>query len=201
MPKVRLESLVLSTPADATFAVNGMLSVEFVALLPMARLPLAAPPDCGVIVTLKVVLCPAPSEAGKLRPVREKPVPEILAWLMLTLVPPELVRVSEMVLGVPTATLPKFKLPGAEVSAPAVTTSAARGTEREPESLLKDAAPLPELPACGLNVTLKAALCPAAKVTGRLNPLMVKPEPETLAWDKVTLEPPEFVIDADCISG
>ena len=79
MPNVRLESLVLRTPADATFADNGMLSVELVALLAMARLPLAAPLDWGVKVTLNVVLCPAASATGKLRPVRVKPVQDILA--------------------------------------------------------------------------------------------------------------------------
>ena len=48
-------------------------------------------------------------------------------------------------------------------------------------------------PDCGLKVTLKDALCPAARVTGKLSPPMVKPSPETLAWDTVTSEPPELV--------
>src|SRR3954468_8920163 len=120
---------------------------------------------------------------------------------MLTLVPPGLVIVSEIVLGVPACTLPKFRLAGDGESDPAATTVAASGTESEPASLVKDTAPLPEFPDCGLKVTLKGALCPPASVTGRFKPLTVKPEPETLAWDTVTFEPPEFVSDADCVSG
>ena len=56
LPNVRLESLVLSTPGVGELAPNGILSEGFDALLTIERLPLAAPPDCGVKITLKVVL-------------------------------------------------------------------------------------------------------------------------------------------------
>jgi hypothetical protein len=48
-------------------------------------------------------------------------------------------------------------------------------------SLAKDTVPLAAPPDWGLKVTLKAALWPAPRVTGRFNPLMAKPDPETLA--------------------
>lgn len=76
--------------------VRGMLRLELEALLAIARVPLAGPPDWGLNVILKVVLWPAASARGSFRPVRVKPVPERLAWLMVMLVPPVLVRVSEM---------------------------------------------------------------------------------------------------------
>ena len=76
---------------------SGMLKFGLEALLAMARLPLAAPPDWGVKVTLKVVLWPAANATGRDRPVRVKPVPDRLAWVMVTLEPPELVSVSERV--------------------------------------------------------------------------------------------------------
>ena len=199
LPKFRLESLVLSTPAAAAFATSGMLRVELEALLLTDRVPLATLPDGGVKVTLKVVLWPASSATGSVRPVKLKPVPDRLAWVMVRLEPPELVKVSERVLGVDACTLPKFRLEGAEVSDPAVATLAASGTMSVPldASLANESAALAAPPDCGLKVTLKAALWPAAKVTGRFKPLTLKPELETLAWDTVTLESPELVSAAD----
>lgn len=46
----------------------------------------------------------------------------------------------------------------------------------------------------GANVTLKLALCPAAKVKGAAMPLNVNPVPVTLTCEIVTLEPPVLVI-------
>ena len=77
--------------------VSGMLRLELEALLAMARLPLAAPLDWGVKVTLKVVLWPAASATGRVRPVMVKPAPDRLAWVMVRLEPPVLVSVSERV--------------------------------------------------------------------------------------------------------
>lgn len=56
LPKVRLESLVLSTPGVAELATSGIPSVGLEALLAIERLPLVDPPACGVKVTLKVLL-------------------------------------------------------------------------------------------------------------------------------------------------
>jgi hypothetical protein len=45
---------------------------------------------------------------------------------------------------------------------------------------------LPEV--VGLKITLKVVVCPAAKVRGSVRPLVLKPAPETLIWEMVTLE-------------
>ena len=54
--KSRLESLVLNTPAVGVAAESGIVRLALDASLTIARLPLADPPDCGVKVTLRVVL-------------------------------------------------------------------------------------------------------------------------------------------------
>ena len=46
---------------------------------------------------------------------------------------------------------------------------------------------------CGAKVTLKDALCPEARVNGRLRPVVLKPAPETVAWVTVRLVPPVLV--------
>lgn len=195
LPKVRLESLVLRTPGVAELAVSGMLREGFEALLTMARLPLAAPLDCGVKVTLKVLLWPAARVNGTVSPLRVKPVPEMLACVMLMLEPPELVRVPATVLGLLACTLPKLRLAGDEARAPAVTPLPVIGTASAAleASLVRVSALLTGPLDCGLKVTLNAALWPAARVKGRLRPVMVKPDPEKLACDTVTLELPELV--------
>src|SRR5436853_6479587 len=54
---------------------------------------------------------------------------------------------------------------------------------------------LPEaLPvAVGANCTLKVLDCPAARVSGNVSPLMLKPAPVTLPCEMVKLTPPELV--------
>ena len=50
----------------------------------------------------------------------------------MTLVPPELVKVADSVFGVPTCTVPKFRLDGAEVNDPVVTAVAVSGIASTP---------------------------------------------------------------------
>ena len=50
------------------------------------------------------------------------------------------------------------------------------------------------LPAdCGANTTLNVVLLPAARVNGRLRPLILKPAPLGVACVMLMLEPPELV--------
>ena len=67
---------------------------------------------------LKVVLCPGPRVNGKFRPVVLKPVPVTAACVMVRLVPPVLLSVSDWLWFVPTWTLPKLMLAGAALSKP-----------------------------------------------------------------------------------
>lgn len=117
-------------------------------------------------------------------PVSVKPAPVIAILEMVTLEFPLLVRVVLSGLLLPTFTVPKLKLAGlAPSSLVAVAADPVRGivsgeagalfvSEIEPLT-----APEPE----GVNTTEKVVLAPAAIVAGTVRPVMVKPEPETVA--------------------
>jgi len=45
----------------------------------------------------------------------------------------------------------------------------------------------------GPNCTLKVVDCPAARVSGRFSPVMLKPVPETVACETLTVALPVFV--------
>ena len=51
----------------------------------------------------------------------------------------------------------------------------------------------------GSKRMLKVALCPAVRVKGRFNPLVLNPPPETPTWVTVILDPPVFVKVSDCV--
>ena len=97
--------------------------------------------------------------------------------------PPELVRVSDKVVLLPTCTLPKLRLDGFAVTAPAVTPvpdSETLSVGLDP-LLMIARFPLAAPADCGANVTLNVALCPAGRVSGMLNPVKPKPAPVAVA--------------------
>jgi len=80
VPKPRLLGLVPSRNVAATpFPLRGIASGELEALLTSDTLPGTLPTPAGVKATLKFVLCPGVSVTGKVRPLREKPLPETCA--------------------------------------------------------------------------------------------------------------------------
>ena len=100
----------------------------------------------------------------------------------------------------PTGTLEKSRVESLVLNAPTVAVPAKRGIVSPPleSSVTRERAPVAaDAPDLGVKVTLKAALWPAAKVIGRLNPLTAKPDPETLARATVTLELPWLLSTAD----
>ena len=98
-----------------------------------------------------------------------------MAALIVTLEPPELVRVSESVWLLPTCTLPKLRLAAVAVSDPGVTPVPESGTANVGfEALLvMDRLPLADPPVVGVKVTLNVALWPAASVAGKVSPLIL----------------------------
>ena len=70
---------MLNAPAVAVVAESGIARLVLEASLTIERLPLADPPDCGVKVTLKVLLWPAARIAGTFKPLTVKPTPVTLA--------------------------------------------------------------------------------------------------------------------------
>ena len=79
-------------------------------------LPLAEPLVVGEKSTVKDVLWPAFRVKGNASPLKLNPVPPALAAEIVRLDPPELVRVSDKLVLLPTGTLPKPRLVGFAVS-------------------------------------------------------------------------------------
>ena len=160
-----------------------MFSVELEASEVTAIDPLAFPPDVGAKTVPKVKLCPAARVSGNVNPVTRKPVPETLAWLTVTVLPPVLVKVSDKVLVLFSGTVEKSRLESLVLNAPAPATPALRGIVMLVlvASLTIERLPVADPLDCEVKVTLNALLCPAGRVTGRLNPFTVKPAPVMLA--------------------
>jgi hypothetical protein len=98
-----------------------------------------------------------------------------VAALMVTMDPPELVRVSDRVWLFPTCTLPKFRLVALAVSDPSATPVPESGTPRFgfDALLVMETLPLADPPVVGVKVTLKLTLWPAARFAGKVSPLML----------------------------
>ena len=83
-----------------------------------------------------------------------------MTWAMVTLEPPELVKVSDSVWLLPTCTLPKLRLEAVAVSDPGVTPEPESGTVKVgfDALLVMERLLLADPPDDGVNVTLKVAL-------------------------------------------
>ena len=136
-------------------------------------LPLKLPLPVGAKVTVAEVESPECKVSGRARLPREKPAPLRVAWVMLRSLPPVLERVTVAFLLEPTATLPKVTGDGAGERTPAVTACAVAESETtvfefgSSKAIVTDGSPAPE----GLKVTLKAAVCPAARTIGSVMPV------------------------------
>ncbi len=116
LPKLRLEGETASCPVAIPEPEIGTVSVvatelcvptepcPFFLPLPLANMdmlpttetvPLALPLADGVKLTVSIELCPGTSVKGNIKPLILKPLPLTVAWLMLTLEPPELVSVAD----------------------------------------------------------------------------------------------------------
>src|SRR5579863_768356 len=75
LPKLKLVGDTANCPPAVPVPDRGIFKVGFDAFDAMAIFPLALPADCGVKMTLKVMLCPGVSVNGGLKPLTLKPVP------------------------------------------------------------------------------------------------------------------------------
>jgi hypothetical protein len=173
---------------------------EFGALLTIEMLPLALPADVGANLALKVVLSPAPNVSGAVIPVVLKPAPVTVTAEIVAVAEPPFVRVMVCELLVPVATLPNAVLVGDAANCACVPVPLKEIVVGEFGALLTiEMVPL-ALPAdVGANFALNVVLSPAPNVSGVLNPLMLRPVPDTVALDIVTLAVPELVNVMDCV--
>jgi hypothetical protein len=188
LPKFSVAGLTASWPLTMAVPAREIVRVALEASDRTEIVPLALPPVVGAKTTPKVKLCPGLRAIGRDNPVTWKILLETLAWLMVTLAPPELVTVSDWVPLPPTGTL-KLRLGSLLLSTPGVpagsavaeTATAETGTLITGFAALLATAILPAaVPAvCGANVTEKVLLSPAAKVMGKGSPLIPKPRPVT----------------------
>jgi hypothetical protein len=129
--RLRVVGVTVSCPVVAVpVPDSGIVRVGLEAVEVMVTLPVTLAADAGVNVTVKLVLCPAVSAIGAVIPLRLNPVPLIATREIVTLEPPILVTVSDRDCLLPTVTLPKLRLAGAEVSCPRVTPVPDTGTVR-----------------------------------------------------------------------
>jgi len=117
---------------------------------------------------------------------------------MVTLEPPELVRVSDNVWLLPTCTLPKLRLVAVAVSDPGVTPvpDSGRPNVGFDALLVIVTAPVALPVALGAKFAVKVVVWPAFKVVG-FNPLMLKPVPDATPCEIAIALAPEFVSVTD----
>ena len=134
--------------------------------------------------------------AGSVNPLMLKPAPEALAAEMVKVALPVLVSVIVWPELLPMLTFPKFTLAGLIVNCgcaavPVPLSAMVRG---DPGALLViEMLPLALPATVGANLAVKDVFWPALTVTGTVRPVMLKPAPEALAAEIVTLADPEFV--------
>jgi hypothetical protein len=160
-PKLWLVGLAATSPGITPVPDNEIFKVELDALLVKLRFPLTLPLDCGENRTLNDVLCPAFRVRGNVRPLKLMPVPVTFACEIVTLEPPELVKVSMRLFELPVCTLPKPSVAGFGLSVPGGNTPVpVSGTEKlglDPFEMI-ERFPL-KLPAdAGVNFNVKFAL-------------------------------------------
>jgi hypothetical protein len=112
LPKATLVGFADRDPCTAPVPERGMLRLGFAPFEVIFTLPLAAPLVVGEKSTEKDVLWPAAKVKPAASPLKLNPVPLAEAAEIVTLAPPELVRVPVSDFEVPICTFPKLKLVG-----------------------------------------------------------------------------------------
>jgi hypothetical protein len=176
---------------------------ETVAVLPLVELllivscPVRAPEVVGSNCSFSVRLWLGFSVAGKLPPMMVKPAPAIVAELTVTGVVPVEVKVTDCVVAVFTATLPKLRVPALIVNCGfAAVPVPLRVTEIVlplVELLLMVSWPLADPVAVGSNCICTVIDWVGFSVVGRLWATIEKPVPEIAAEFTITGDVPDDV--------
>jgi hypothetical protein len=102
LPKLRFVGFAVSWPGVTPVPDSGTFEAGLDAFDAIARFPLTLLPEVGVKVTLKLTLWPTVRVIGRLKPLAVNSEPVTLAAEIVTLAPPEFVRVSASVWELPT---------------------------------------------------------------------------------------------------
>ena len=169
---------VMVTVAATPEPLRPIVVGELGALLEIVTAADSVPALVGANKTLNVALCPAPSDAGVLKPLTLNPAPLSAIWPMVKVAVPVFVSVNVWDLVCPFTTLPKLKLVGDTLrpawAAVPLNAMVSVGLEA---SLLTVTEPV-WLPAVvGSNFAVSVAVCDAFSVAGVVNPLTEKAVP------------------------
>src|SRR5271156_2008625 len=182
-PKLKLDELSPSRLVAATpVPLREIVSGELGALLTSVIDPVTLPAVLGPNTALNVAALPAAIVTGAVIPVMLKPAPETVNEEIVTVALPPLVRLTDCELFVPVVTLPNAAVVGVAANWGWVPVPLKLIVVGEFSPLLTiEMLPL-GLPAdVGANCALKVVLSPAPNASGVLNPLMLKPVPDTVA--------------------
>ena len=144
-------------------------------------------------MTLKVALWFVPRVTGGLIPAKLNPDPLTVICEMVRALLPTLVSVSERVLLLPVATVPKLRLEGFAASWPGVTPVPDSGTFKEFASELMAILPFTLPLDIGAKLTFKFALWPTPSVNGSVKPDTLNPDPVVFTAEIVTFAVPTLV--------
>ena len=180
------EDPMLTLPKFTVVALNERVSVAATpvplkareggapaALLTRDRLPPTKPATVGRNTTLNVLVEPAFTESGKVRPLVLKPEPVTFACVMVRTAFPGLLICIVCEFEKPTVTLPRLALEGVRPNFACVPVPLTVTTAFAPWVVERVTLPKTVSCALGLKVTFKVWVCPGVNVTGRVTPLVV----------------------------
>src|SRR2546427_621828 len=171
-----------------------MVLGELGALLTSETLPDTLPVVVGANCTLKVLDCPGGRVSGNVSPLMLKPAPVTGPCAMVKIALPEMVNVRICTPVLSTSTLPILSKDAATAEICSLSLHDALPISGELGALLTSETLPDTLPmVAGANCALKVLDCPAARVSGRVRPVMLKPVPETVACETLTVVLPVFV--------
>ena len=183
LPKARLDVLSPRTRVAATpVPLREIVIGEVGALLTSVIEPVTLPAVLGPNTALNVAALPDPMVNGVVIPVVLNPAPETVTEEIVTVAVPPFVRLMDCELFVPVVTLLNAAVVGVAANCACVPVPLKGIVSGEFSPVLTiEMLPL-ALPAdVGANCALKVVLSPAPNVSGVLNPLMLRPVPDTVA--------------------
>jgi hypothetical protein len=195
LPKLKLDELsprtrVAATPVPLRETASGELGALLTSVIDPVTLPAAPGPNTA----LNVAALPAAMVTGAVIPVVLKPAPETVTEEIVTDALPPFVRLMVCELFVPVVTLPKAAVVGVAANCGCVPVPLREMVSGELGALLTTVIVPVALPAVlGPNTALNVAALPAAIATGVVIPVVLKPVPETITDEIVTVAVPPFV--------
>jgi len=180
--KVRLVGEAVKVAGVTAVPLNGIDKLGFDASEVTVTVPLFVPADFGAYITVNDMLCPGVKVPAE-NPETLNPVPDAAAAETVVFTPPVFVSVSVWLEVCPVVMFVYVMLVKLGVTTAGV--APVPDTEKSTVLLIpvtvSEIVPLLPPAAVGANFTVKLVAWVGAKVSGKVNPLMLKPAPVTVA--------------------